>query len=252
MTESIFFNTLIIAWLVLAAATFVVLFFVSAPYGRHTRGGWGPTLASRAAWAIMEAPSALVFAAFFLLGPYNRPPTAWAFLAMWEAHYIHRAFIYPWMLRERGRQMPLSVVGMAFFFNLVNGYINGRYLFGLSGGYGASWLFDPRFLAGLAVFVAGFVVNRWADRKLLKLRDGGTGYSIPQGGLYRWVSSPNYLGEIVDWFGWALATWSLAGLTFALWTAANLAPRAYANHRWYRRSFPDYPAERRALLPGIW
>lgn len=86
------------------------------------------------------------------------------------------------------------------------------------------------------------------------MRNGSTAgsYSIPQGGLYRWISCPNYFGEILEWFGWALATWSPAGLTFALWTAAYLAPRAYANHRWYRRTFPDYPPGRRALLPGIW
>jgi 3-oxo-5-alpha-steroid 4-dehydrogenase 1 len=253
MSEEGFFNGLIVAWIVLAALTFVGLFFSVAPYGRHSRAGWGPTLPSRLGWLIMEAPAALLMAVFFLIGPYNRPPTAWVFLLMWEAHYIHRAFIYPWTLRERGRRMAVSVAAMAFFFNLVNGYMNGRYLFGLSGGYPAAWLLGVRFLAGLALFLTGFVINRWADRKLLKLRsDGGAGYSIPQGGLYRWISCPNYFGEIVEWFGWAVATWSPAGLTFALWTAANLAPRAYANHRWYQRTFPAYPARRRALLPGIW
>ena len=48
-----------------------------------------------------------------------------------------------------------------------------------------------------------------------------------------------------------LATWSVAGLAFALYTAANLAPRAVANHAWYRERFPDYPARRRALVPYV-
>jgi protein-S-isoprenylcysteine O-methyltransferase Ste14 len=65
------------------------------------------------------------------------------------------------------------------------------------------------------------------------------------------VSCPNYLGEIVEWFGWALATWSFGGLAFALYTTANLAPRALDHHAWYRRQFPDYPADRRALLPHL-
>jgi hypothetical protein len=52
--------------------------------------------------------------------------------------------------------------------------------------------------------------------------------------------------------GWAVATWSLSGLAFATWTAANLAPRARANHRWYLETMPDYPPERKALLPGVW
>jgi protein-S-isoprenylcysteine O-methyltransferase Ste14 len=76
-------------------------------------------------------------------------------------------------------------------------------------------------------------------------------YSIPRGGLFRWVSCPNYLGEIVEWLGWALLTWSPAGLAFAAWTMANLVPRARAHHRWYRERFSDYPTKRKALVPGL-
>jgi hypothetical protein len=39
---------------------------------------------------------------------------------------------------------------------------------------------------------------------------------------------------------------------FAVWTAANLAPRAHSHHRWYRDNFVDYPLERKALLPRLW
>ena len=41
------------------------------------------------------------------------------------------------------------------------------------------------------------------------------------------------------------------GLAFCVFTAANLIPRALSNHRWYRENFPDYPANRRALIPGV-
>jgi steroid 5-alpha reductase family enzyme len=156
-------------------------------------------------------------------------------------------------LRGKNKRMPVAVVGFAFAFNVVNGFINGYYLFFLSGGYPTAWLWDPRFLVGLALFVAGFGINRQADLTLLRLRaPGESGYKIPYGGLYRWISCPNYLGEIVEWVGWAVATWSLPGLAFAAWTVANLAPRARVHHIWYREHFPDYPPERKALLPGVW
>ena len=45
--------------------------------------------------------------------------------------------------------------------------------------------------------------------------------------------------------------WSLAGLAFALYTTANLAPRAVDHHKWYRDTFPDYPTDRRALVPHV-
>jgi protein-S-isoprenylcysteine O-methyltransferase Ste14 len=252
MTGVALFDGLVIGWLVVAVATFVALFFVVAPYGRHRRSGWGPTVGNRLGWIIMEAPAVLVFTVFFALSE-RTGLTLLILSMMWGAHYIHRAFIYPLELRGRNERMPLVVVTMALAFNLVNAGINGYYLFFLSGGYPSRWLLDARFVTGAALFILGFVINRQADLTLLKLRaPGHSGYKIPYGGLYRWVSCPNYLGEIVEWVGWALATWSLPGLAFAVWTMANLAPRARTHHIWYHERFPDYPSERRALLPGLW
>jgi 3-oxo-5-alpha-steroid 4-dehydrogenase 1 len=253
MNERTVFDGIIIAWLVLAAGVFIALFFVAAPYGRHIRRGWGLTLPNKLGWIIMESMSALLFALFFVLGDHRGTPTAWVFLLMWEAHYVHRAFIYPLTLKGEGKRIPLLIVSFGLFFNSVNAYLNGRWLFSLSGGYPDSWLRDPRFIAGAMLFIAGFMVNRHSDTVLRSLRKNGeTGYAVPYGGFFRWVSSPNYLGELAIWTGWAIATWSLPGLTFAVWTAANLVPRARANHRWYKQTFPDYPAERHALIPGIW
>jgi len=253
------YQALLIGWFALAGATFVLLFYVVAPYGRHTRRGWGPLIGDKAGWVLMEAPSPLVFSAWYLVG---RPGTVTSlvFLAMWLVHYVYRAFIYPLWVRESERPMPLSVVGMGFAFNLVNATLNGWYLFVLSGGYPSTWLLDLRFLAGLALFAAGLLVNRQADGILRKLRKtdgprvpgGARAYKVPEGGFYRWISCPNYFGEIVQWAGWAIATWSLPGLSFAVWTVANLAPRAWANHRWYLDNLPGYPAERKALLPRLW
>jgi len=253
MSEQLIFDGLIIGWLALAAVIFVLLFFVTAPYGRYMRQGWGISIDNRLGWTIMESASALLFALFFILGDHRNTATAFAFLAMWEAHYIHRAFIYPQGLHGPSRRMPVLIVCFGLFFNCVNAYLNGRYLFSLSGGYANSWLLTPRFILGLTLFVAGFMVNRQSDLILSGLRKpGDNGYKIPYGGFFRWVSSPNYLGELTIWAGWALATWSLPGLTFAVWTAANLIPRARANHLWYKSRFPDYPRERRVLIPGLW
>lgn len=238
----------------LALGSFVSLFFVSAAYGRHARPGWGPTLGATAGWILMEAPSPLIFAALWWTGdPARRfSASSLAFLALWLAHYVHRAFIYPFRLRGGRRDMPLSIVALGFTFNLFNAYINGRWLFTLGPARDGGWLLDPRFLAGLALFAAGYFINQQSDHILLNLRKPGeTGYKIPQGGLYRYVSCPNYLGELIEWTGFALLTWSPGAAMFVVWTAANLVPRARTHHRWYLERFPDYPRERRAILPGI-
>jgi protein-S-isoprenylcysteine O-methyltransferase Ste14 len=253
VSEQVLFNGLIIGWFLLAVVVFLALLFVAAPYGRHARGGWGPTINDKMGWVIMEAAAPLAFAICFVLGSNANTVTTLVFLGLWEAHYIHRAFIYPFGLRSRSRGMPLIIVDFGLLFNTVNGYLNGRYIFTFSPGYTNEWLGDPRFVAGVVLFITGFLINRRADRILHNLRQAGeSGYKIPYGKLYRWISCPNYFGEVIIWLGWAVATWSLPGLAFATWTVANLVPRARLHHAWYREHFPDYPPERRALLPGLW
>jgi protein-S-isoprenylcysteine O-methyltransferase Ste14 len=254
MTEFAVYQVILVISFVIAAGTFVALFFVSAPYGRHARRGWGPKLPNWLGWFLMEAASPIGMLVLFLIGDAPKTAATVVFLLMWEAHYIHRSFIYPFMLRSGKKKMPLAIPLIAVGFNLGNAYINGRYLFHFEGErYATAWLIDPRVILGAVLFVAGYVINRWADDTLRKLRrPGETGYKIPHGGLYRYISCPNYLGEILEWFGWALATWSLPGLAFAAWTFANLAPRAWSHHKWYHEQFSDYPPGRKALIPGMW
>ncbi len=253
MKELTLFNGLLAGWFVLGAVVFIALFFVAAPYGRYTSRGCGRTIANRTGWVLMEAPAPVVFAICFITGGPAVTIPSFLFLVLWEAHYLHRGFIYPFSRRDAAGRMPLAVVSLGFLFNIMNGYLNGRYLFHFSGGYSAGWITDPRFIIGVVLFFTGHIVNRRSDQILRELRQPGEQtYRITSRGLYRWISCPNYLGEIIIWTGWAVMTWSLPGLAFAFWTTANLLPRARANHVWYRQRFPDYPAERKALLPGIW
>jgi len=153
---------------------------------------------------------------------------------------------------QAGALVLLVIPLLAILFNGVNAYINGRWVFHLSGGYELGWLWDPRFIAGLALFVAGFAANKHADYVLMHLRrPGETGYKVPHGGLYQYVSCPNYLGECVQWFGWSLMTLSPAAWVFLLWTLANLLPRAISHQKWYQQTFKDYPADRKAMLPFL-
>lgn len=245
------YTTLLWALFGFAAVTFVVLLVISAPYGRHVRAGWGPTLSNRAGWIVMETPAALVFAGVYAVGANKTGVVPVVFLALWELHYAYRAFVFPFRIKDSGKRMPLVIAAIAVVFNTLNAYLNARYVSAL-GAYPPAWLADPRFIGGLVVFFAGWAANHQSDAILMSLRKPGeSGYKIPRGGLFRFVSSPNYLSEIVEWTGWAIATWSLAGLGFAVYTAANLVPRALTTHRWYKERFPDYPSSRRAILPFV-
>lgn len=253
MTEVYLFFIAVIAFIVVAVVIFIYLFFFPAPYGRHAKKGWGPEISSRTGWILMEAPASLLFVLYAIIGNREINVTLALFIIIWQSHYLHRAFIYPFTLKQ-AHDMPISISLSGLLFNVINTYIQGRWLFSIAPPwlYDNSWLTDPRFIAGTAVFVIGYAINKHADYVLKNLRKPGEkGYKIPRGGMYRFISCPNYFGELVEWCGWALLTWSLPGLVFAVWTAANLVPRAYQHHRWYKKTFSDYPAERKAVIPFL-
>jgi hypothetical protein len=242
-----------VAWglIGIAAVVFVSLFFIAAPYGRYVRSGWGLTMDSRTAWVVMESPAALAFAGIYVQGQHALEPMPLVLAAMWLTHYVHRAFIYPFRLKAAQKPMPASVAGMAIVFNLLNAYVNARWISHL-GHYETAQLLQWPFLVGLLGFAGGMALNLHSDAILRALRKPGeTTYSVPAGGGYALVSMPNYLGELLEWGSWALATQSLAGLSFFLFTFANLVPRAVSNHKWYRATFPDYPPGRRAVIPWV-
>lgn len=235
----------------LAALTLMSGFFITNPYGRHMSGRERFTLPALPAWLIFEFPQLWAFTVTFWYAAENPSAAAVLLYGLWQAHYIYRAIIYPLRTHKTGKRFPLSGVIFGFLFNALNGFANG-YAVAHAPHLLNSWLQDPRFLIGLAIALSGWWINFRADTILIHLRDDGShGYKIPYGGAFRWVSGANYLGEIILWCGWALMSWTAAGLIFALFTIANLFPRALAHHRWYRRHFPDYPPERKAIIPSL-
>jgi len=253
MTEQLVYRVLLISVFITAAIVFISLYIVTAPYGRHFRKGWGPTIQARAGWVVMELPAIFVIILFFFLGDRKTNPIAIIFLAMWLLHYVQRTFIYPMLMKSSAKKFPISLIFFAILFNTINGYINGRYLFSFSPVYTINWIIDPRFIIGILIFFTGLIINIHSDYILRQLRKTGErGYKIPYRGFFKYISSPNYFGEIIEWIGWAIATWSLPGLAFAIFTAANLVPRAFSNHEWYIKNFTNYPKKRKALIPFIY
>jgi 3-oxo-5-alpha-steroid 4-dehydrogenase 1 len=244
---------ILIGWVLIAVIVFIVLFFVSAPYGRHFRRNFGPSVSAKLGWILMESPAPLVFAYIFLsnIKPVTVVPAI--FFLMWEMHYIDRSFIYPLTIRLSSKPLPVTVLALGVIFNSMNAYLNVRFISMNTSLYTDSWLSDIRFIIGLALFLFGFVVNRYSDYILYRIRQHmQQEYAIPQSGLYRFISCPNYFGEILIWVGWTLATWSPVAAAFTLWSIANLAPRARSHHRWYKEQFEDYPEERHILVPWLW
>lgn len=239
--------TLILAF---AGVVFFLLFYISAPYGKFLRKGWGPSVRSKWAWMIMEMPSPILMT-FFFISSYQKSLPQVIFIILWLSHYIHRTLIYPFMQSGGNKSYPVLLVCMAFIFNCFNGFINGYGVFHVMN-YDLSWLKSWQFHAGGLIFLSGFIINKTADEKLRHLRNGNREeYVLPTGWLFDYISCPHYFGEIIEWGGWAIMTWSLPGLAFFIFTFANLFPRALASHEWYKGHFPDYPLNRKAIIPFV-
>lgn len=252
MAEEALHQGLLWFWYGLSACVFVLLLRMTAPYGRHERSGWGPRIPSTLGWVVMELPAVLVPVVCLAVAGAKASGLAICALVLWEAHYLQRTFVYPFRMRMAGKTMPLVIAATAFVTNGVVNYLVFRWLFALAPPVATDWWTAPPAVLGTGLFAVGYAVNRHSDEILRSLRrPGETGYRVPNGGMYRYLSCPNYFGELLQWTGFALVGNHPATWVFVVWSAANLVPRALENHRWYQRTFPGYPPERRALVPFV-
>ena len=250
------FNIFLLVMAIIAVVVFVALFFVNAGYGKFYNKRWGPTLDNHFGWFLMEAPVFVAMLVLWWLSDRRTDYVRLVFLLLFEAHYFHRSFIFPLQLRGHSR-MPWAIVGMGALFNTLNAFMQGGWIFYISPAdmYPASWLRSLPFIAGVVIFAAGMFINIQSDTIIRNLRQpGDTAHYLPKGGMFRYVAGANYLGEFMEWAGFALLTWSWAGAVFALWTFANLAPRAARTHDLYASEFPEEfdPQRVKRIIPFIY
>ncbi len=238
-------------WVFVAICTFIYLFYESAPYGRHIKNGWGIDIPARLGWIVMESPCVILMIAFSITVKGQLETIHQIFLLLWLTHYVHRSFIYPFAVEMTNPKMPISIALSAFFFNIINVSIQAFGIFYFTE-YASDWMLSPTFIAGLSLFLIAMFINLRSDYYIASMKKRkGPGYHIPNGFLYKHISAPNYFGEIIEWLGWAILTWSISGVIFLIWVIANLFPRAISHHKWYKNKFENYPQNRKAIIPGI-
>jgi steroid 5-alpha reductase family enzyme len=240
----------------IAIIVFIVLFFISAPYGRYSQSTWGPLVNPKLGWFLMEFPAAFAHFYFFCKRKSSVGLPSTLFCLFFELHYLNRSLVFPLLMSSSAKKMPISVVAMAFSFNLLNGFVNGFGLYCLESASqytSTDYFHRPNFIIGAIVFLLGMYVNISSDQILRDLkRTGENDYQVPYGGFHDYVASPNYFGEIVEWCGWAVMTQSFGGVAFAVFTFANLVPRAVKHRKWYEEKFKEqYPASRKAVIPFL-
>jgi len=244
---SLFYNLLFV-WIFIGLCTFIYLIFSKtiAPYGRHSNSNWGITIDNRWGWFWMELPALVLMPLIILISPVEKNGIIVLVLSLWVIHYFYRTILFPIKLKTKGKKMPLIIVVSAFIFNLFNGFFVGYEIGNIS-----QLEFGTNTFIGLIIFFTGMYINRSSDNKLISLRQENKEYQIPNGGMFKYISCPNHFGEIVEWIGFSIIVLNLGSLSFALWTAFNLIPRALNHHNWYINSFKEYPNDRKAVIPFI-
>ena len=261
-----------IGFLILDIPIFLSLLFIKAYYGKFFNSNSEdsnciqkllrkifPVIPSRISWIIQECPC--VFVTIFFLIYYHENLNLKNILvtAPFLIHYIHRTFIFPFVIHS-SKNNPLEITLMAFTFCFFNALMINRSIFCLIIDYIEEnfWL---HYFYGLATFGLGMYINIHSDYSMIKQRnankDTNNKYIIPRGFMYELISCPNYFGELVEWLGFFVLSNSFSGLVFFVSTFANLFPRAIQYHQWYKNKFKDefhsdkILTQRKAIVPFL-
>ncbi len=240
----------------LAVIVFVALYFVKAGYGMFRTRSWGWSVPNKVGWVLMEAPSFVAMGLWaWKAGVEAYTPQA-IFVGLFMLHYFQRSFVFPLLMKGKSR-MPLAIMAMGILFNVINATLLAASFFScaLPGKYeSATFWTNPLSWVGAAIFLIGMAINLHADHVIRNLRKpGDTRHYLPEKGFYRYVTSANYFGELVEWTGFALLTASPAAWVFVWWTAANLVPRADAIYKRYCEEFGKQAVgSRKRIIPCIY
>ena len=192
----------------------------------------------------MELPALIIMPVLSLQNTDN--PLVMLIVFIWFLHYFNRSIIFPLRINTKKKRIPILIVLSAFTFNTINGLFNGYHV---QINVSETNIFEYNIILGVLIFFIGMIINVTSDNKLISLRKEKMDYKIPNGKLFNFVSCPNYLGEIIEWFGFFILVPSIASLSFFLWTSFNLIPRALNHHEWYNEKFKNYPKNRKAVIP---
>ena len=252
------YNIFLAVMAITALFVFIALHFVKAGYGYLYNPKFGFPVPNKVAWVLMEAPVFVAMWVLWYLGGMTTELAPLVLFSIIQIHYFQRSFIFPSLLRGNSK-MPVSIMLMGATFNTLNACMQGGWLFFIVPeyfpNYYADWFSKPYIYIGVAVWLFGFITNLHSDYIIRHLRKpGDKKHYIPRGGMFRYVSSANYFGEFMEWVGYAIASWSVAGAVFAWWTFANLAPRAGDLRKRYEDEFGEEfkQLKRKRIIPFLY
>ena len=189
------------------------------PYSKFRTGAG---VNSRAGLALAYATPVFVYIALWVEGGSPRTLYHLAVFGAFLFHFVRRIFEVSFV-NSYSRPTPLRALVI---------------IASLYGGIAASCAFfqvrtfsqptsQPIFILGVLIFALGEVLNAYHHLLLARLRPLAVRtYGVPRGGLFGWVASPHYLGEILSFVGYAMMSGVLPVWGNAVVVTAYLGSRA--------------------------
>lgn len=176
--------------------------------------------------------------------------------ACWTVHYVKRLLETLFVHRFSHGTMPITNLfkncSYYWLFGLYIGYYVNHPL------YTAPVLGPIQVFGGLAAFLFAELGNLSIHMALRNLRPPGTKerrIPVPTGNpftkLFDMVSCPNYTYEVMAWASFTFMTQCLPAGLFTLAGLYQMTVWALGKHRQYKAEFPNYPRQRKAILPFV-
>ena len=202
-----------------------------------------------------EIPSRMGMFILYFLPIVTATVTAWPYLSsanviQWIVysavvfHFGKRVLETLFLHKYSGKMAVLSIISISFIYSLVAGmicYVNVKPLLAM----------DILFYSGMVIFIIGEVGNFYHHKLLVDLRKGSEGYHIPQGGFFEYAACPHYFFELVSWLGILFLSRHLFAFMALIAFTAYLTERSVKTRQWYLEKFPDYPKDRKCIVPFV-
>jgi 3-oxo-5-alpha-steroid 4-dehydrogenase len=215
----------------------------------YSKFGTGVGVNSQTGLALAYTTPIIIYVAFWIEGGAPQSPYHLVVLGTFLFHFIRRILE---ILFVSTYSRPTSLRALVPIALLYGGAAASSAFFQVH--TSAQPTSSPTFVLGTVVFGLGELLNGYHHWLLGRLRlQGVHTYVAPHGGLFGWVASPHYFGEILSFVGYAMMSDLLPVWGNALVVFAYLSARANSTLKWYQGEMPlRIPAGWRRLVPFVY
>lgn len=109
-----------------------------------------------------------------------------------------------------------------------------------------------------AIFLFAWIQQYQSNMILANLRKNPAGmvvtqkHLMPVGGFFEYISSPHMFFEILLYLSLQVILYkNTSWIYVVLWVISNQIENSWLTHQWYKKTFPNYPKSRKAIIPRI-